>query len=169
MTDTIAVALIAGPALLGIAGLFWVMLRGRAKAAAELEAFKKRLASPDLDGLERHLGHPLPASLRTLYSDHDLIMSYDILIAVPNPLEQGDESYIAWFEPGDVASLGAAWPGCEGLFPIASNGAGDQFLIDPRRPDPEVIYHRHETGERRGLGVTLSAFLAAPRRPVPDE
>ncbi len=61
------------------------------------------------------------------------------------------------------------WPGCEGLFPIANNGAGDEFLIDLRDPDPEVLYHLHETGEKRGTGARLSAFVSAPRRPVPDE
>ena len=89
-------------------------------------------------------------------------MSDSILIGVPNPVDGGDECYVAWFQPGDVENVGAAWPGCEGLFPIADIGTGDQFLVDLRQADPDVIYHLHETGERRQIGVTLSQFLAVP-------
>ena len=173
MSQTAAIALTVGLITVGSAIMFWLQLRSerkaRATAAVASNRFKQRLASPDLDGLERHLGHPLPASVRAMYQDRDLIMSDNILIGVPNPLENDNECYVAWFEPADVENIGAAWPGCDSLFPIADNGAGDQFLVDLRQADPEVIYHLHETGERRGLGVGLSAFLAAPRRPVPEE
>ena len=72
-------------------------------------------------------------------------------------------------EPGDIETLKDPWPGCEGLFPIGNNGAGDQFLVDLSEPDPEVIYYLHETSDRRGIGVTLTEFLAAPRWTAPDE
>jgi hypothetical protein len=173
MSDTTATALAGGLAVLVIAAAAWARSRlvrqAQARANAELEAFEKRLANPDLDGLERRWGHPLPASLRALYNDQELINSKDVLIGVPNPGEPGEDCYVAWFEPGDVESLDAVWPGCEGLFPIANNGFGDQFLIDPKEPDPPVFFHLHESGERLAIGVTLSAFLAAPRRIAPDE
>jgi hypothetical protein len=172
MSQNAAIALTVGLIAVGAAIMFWLMSRSerkqRARAAAASEKFEKRLASPDLDGLERHLGHALPASFCAMYQDRDLIMSDNILIGVPNPLENDDECYVAWFQPADTENIGAAWPGCDGLFPIADDGAGDQFLVDLRQPDPEVIYHLHETAERRGLGVSLSAFLAAPRRPVTE-
>jgi hypothetical protein len=141
----------------------------RTRANAASEQFARRLASPDLAGLERHLGHALPASFRAMYQDRELILSDDVLIDVPNPLEGDEECYVAWFQPADVESVGEVPPDCDGLFPIADNGAGDKFLVDLRQTDPEVIYYLHETGERKGIGVTLSAFLRAPRRPVPDE
>jgi len=153
--------------------LFWLQSRAerkaRARAVAASKAFQKRLANPDLDGLERRLGLPLPVSFRALYQDHELINSSDVLIGVPNPLEKRKQCYLAWFMPADLETLLASWPGCEGLFPIANNGAGDQFLIDLRQPDPEVIYYLHESGERKEIGARLSAFLAAPSQPVPDE
>jgi len=83
--------------------------------------------------------------------------------------EQTDDCFIAWFMPGDADTLDAVRPGCEGLFPIADNGAGDQYLVDPRQADPEIVYHLLETRERIALGVTLSRFLAAPRHPAQDE
>jgi hypothetical protein len=48
-------------------------------------------------------------------------------------------------------------------------GASDQFLVNPREADPEVLYHFHETGEFFRLGVTLSDFLKAPRFYPDDE
>ena len=105
-----------------------------------------------------------------MYRDRQLIMSDNILIGVPNPVDGGDQ-FSRGLVPafGDVENVGAAWRGCEGLFPIADNGSGNQFLVDLRQADPDVIYHLHETGQRRQIGVTLSQFLAAARRPVPDE
>ena len=137
-----------------------------ASAAAR---YRERVASPDLDGLEQHLGHSLPESFRALYRDRGLITSENIVVAVPNPLEKSESSYIAFFEPADIETLDHPWPGCEGLFPFANNGAGDQFLVDLTQPDPDVVYHLHETGEQVSLGVPLSAFIAAPRGEVDDD
>ena len=104
-----------------------------------------------------------------MYQDRKLIDSDDLLVGVPNPAERSRECYVAWFLPADLENSRDLWPGCEGLFPFADNGAGDQFLVDLRQADPEVIYHTHEDGKSTGLGVKLSAFLAAPRRKQPDE
>jgi hypothetical protein len=173
MSTIAAPALIIGLGIVFVAVLQWLISRGERKGqlrrALAAERFLKRLESPDLAGLERHLGHPLPASLRALYADRDLVMSDDIVISVPNPLQGSKDSYIAWFEPADAETLAIIWPGCEGLFPFADNGAGDRFLVDPKDSDPEVLYYLHETGEKRSLGVPLSAFIAARRSPLPDQ
>lgn len=172
MSVTAAIVLVVGLIALGAGWVFWRLWRSERKACAAVaaiwEASERRRTHPDFDGLEKHFGHPLPASFRALYQDHELILSHDLLVRVPDPIEQEDECYIAWFLPADVENLRDPWPGCEGLFPFAENGAGDRFLIDPAQADPEVLYYP-ETGERRGMGVTLSAFLAAPRRPAPEE
>lgn len=173
MGSASAISLTVGLILVGAAIGFWLMTQAENKARlrrrTDAEQFKRRLHSPDLDGLEQQPGHPLPASFGALYQNRDLIQTNDLLIAVPNPLEGADECYIAWFRPANVESLREVWPGCEGLFPIADNGAGDRFLVNLCEPDPEVVYYLHDRGERRGLGVALSTFLAAPRRPVPEE
>lgn len=95
-------------------------------------------------------------------------MSDDLLVGIANPIEDDSECFVAWFYPGDMENLDRASPESDGLFPFANNGSGDQFLVALSQVDPEVIYHSHQSGERRGLGVTLSAFLAAPRRTAPD-
>ena len=172
MQSTTTIAGIVVGALAASLLFQWLRVRSRAASAAsnaEREEFSRRLRSPDLSAVEKHLGHTLPRSLHALYQDQALLQSDDVLIGVPNPIEGASECYVAWFEPGDIKTFDSPWPGCQGLFPIANNGAGDQFLVDPREVDPEVIYHLHESGKKAGIGVTLSAFLAAPRRPVPDE
>ncbi len=155
------------------AAITWVQSRlqkeRRATAAAAAERFKTRLMNPDFAALEKHFRTSLPASFRAMYQHLELINSDDLLIGVPNPVEKSDECYVAWFIPADVESTRSSWPGCEGLFPFADNGAGDQFLVDLRQSDPEVIYYTHENAKSKSLGVSLSTFLAAPRRQQPDE
>lgn len=171
MSDATAITLGGIGFSIVAAGAVWIQARLNRKRQAEDAAIaaelERRLRSPDLAAIEKHLGHPLPRSLHALYADQELVLSDDVLIGVPNPVEKDSECYVAWFEPGDLQNLLAQrWPGCEGLFPIAT---GDEFLVELRDPDPEVLYHLHETGEKRGTGARLSAFVSAPRRPVPDE
>jgi hypothetical protein len=69
------------------------------------------------------------------------------------------------FEPVDAEHLnGVVWPGTEGYYAFANNGAGDKYLIDPRQSDPDVIYYEHETGKTRPVGATLSRFITVPPR-----
>jgi hypothetical protein len=147
----------------------WSEKRSKAVQDAHSAAFEKRLRTPDLAAVERHFGHALPQSLYALYADQDLVLSHDIVIEVPNLAEGEECCYIAWIEPGDLENVTSPYSGCEGFFAIGDNGAGDQFLVNPREADPEVFYHFHETGEFFGLGVTLSDFLKAPRFYPDDE
>ena len=80
-----------------------------------------------------------------------------------------DECYVAWFEPADPEAVSFLPSVCEGLLPVADNGAGDRFLIDPRQSDPELFYFTHEDDALESTGVRLSEFLNARRRPVPRE
>jgi hypothetical protein len=174
MSDAAAITLFVGSLVIILGALFClqqrIATRRRAERAARVADFERRLRSPDLAAVEEHLGHALPQCLHALYQDQALVLSDDILIEVPNPATRENECYIAWFGPGDIKNVTEQpWPGCEGLFKIGNNGAGDQFLVDPRKVHPEVIYYLHESAQKRGIGVSLSAFLSAKRRPVPDE
>ena len=174
MSDAAAIALVVVIVAFGSAAAFWLQARSqhKRKTAQALEAaeFERRQSSPNLAEVEEHLGHALPRSLHALYQDKALALSSDLLIGVPNPATDEKECYVAWFEPGDLKNYTSdPWPGCEGLFRIGNNGAGDQFLVDPREDDPEVIYYLHESAHKRPIGTRLSGFITAPRRPVPDE
>lgn len=155
-----------------VLGTIAMLLLERRKKARWAEASCRHdegLDHPDFEALEDYFGHPLPAVLKELYADKQLIRRDDILIRVPDPLDGGNECYVAFFEPANLENAGTTDSICKGMFAFASNGAGDLYLIDPREADPEVIYYLHESGERRAMGVTLSQFIRAPRRPVPDE
>ena len=130
------------------------------------EDFEARLGRPNLPALEGYFGHPLPGALRALYGDMALVASSDLQISVANPVVNEPKCYVAWFEPGDLQTLVKVPVSCSGLFPFAGNGAGDQYFVDPKQPDPEVMYFLHETESLKGLGIRLSEFLAAPRGPV---
>lgn len=168
----LTIVLLAAIAWASYVLVIWLRVRAEHKRAALETAnadFEQRLRSPDLPSIEKHLGKKVSRMLHALYGDAALMQSENILIGVPNPIEEAPECFVAWFEPGDAQTLLSAWPGCEGLFPIASNGFGDQYLVDPCQDDPPVIYFLHETGAKGSIGVTLSQFLAFPRRQAPDE
>jgi hypothetical protein len=169
MSPLAATTLTVSLIVLGSTAIIVLEHRAKRRRREASRRFEHNLSNPDFEALEDHSGSSLPASLKELYSNKTLIKSTDILIGVPNPLEKEEECYVAFFEAAMADGAVSPWPGCEVLFPFANNGAGDQYLIDPRHADPEVIYHRHETGEKQAIGVTLSQFLRASRRPVPDE
>ena len=173
MSNTAAIILFVSLFTIGAAFLLWLASRAskrsQALAAARAQEFERRQSQPDFAGLERLYGHSLPAAFHAMHSDLQLISSENLLIALPNCVEDSTECYVCWFEPADLESAYSPWPGCENLFPIANNGAGDEFLVDLKESDPEVFYHLHETGEKKGLGFKLSEFITASRRPVPDE
>ena len=88
------------------------------------------------------------------------------LFEIAAPSETGKEKrwFVAWIDPIDDEHLKEpCWPGTEGFYAFAKNGAGDQCLIDPKREDPEVIYCEHETGKKKPVGAALSQFLSAKR------
>lgn len=149
------------------AGVILVLWRERVVRARKLAAgiargreMKRRLANPDFEALEERLGHPLPASFRHLYGDRELVARGNVVVDHPNPVESDESCFVAWFNPADTRSLDDAWPGCEGLFPIADNGCNDQYLVDLSQEDPDVLYHLHETGER---GPTVDCPDSSPR------
>src|SRR5690606_38729255 len=128
----------------------------RRKKARWAEASRRHdqgLDHPDFEAVENYFGHPLPATLKELYADKQLIRSEDILIGVPDPHDGGNECYVAFFEPAKLENAEATGAVCDGMFAFASNGAGDLYMIDPKEADPAVIYYLHESGERRAVGV----------------
>lgn len=110
-------------------------------------------------------------ALRALFGDPSLFAEDRDAFEVVLPSHTGEQRwYVDHIEPVDDEHFkGFRWPGTEGFYRFATNGAGDQYLIDPCAPDPEVLYYAHETSAKTSLGVTLSAFLAAHRDHGEDE
>jgi len=168
MSNAAAIILVVSLVVTGSAILFYLEHRAKNRGKEAARSFRHRMNNPEFEALEKYFAHSLPPSLRELYVDSDLINSENISIKVPNLLEKEPECFIAFFEPATSEACESHWPGCEGLFAFANNGLGDQYLVDPRQPDPEVVYYLHETGKKKSLGVTLSQFLSAPRGVVEE-
>lgn len=127
--------------------------------------FEERLRSPNLDALQAHFSHALPAALRELYGNLDLLMQSDIEVLPPDGSEP---VYICFFNPADAANLHSPWPGCEKYFAFADDGAGNELLVDPRLNDPPVLWHDHETGEIKAVAPSMSEFMRWKRQPVEE-
>lgn len=168
MSDFQAIALFVGIFLLFIIPIFWWQFHegssGRNKAAEAL--FRQRQRNPDFEAFRRHLSCEPPQSLKSLFAEPEFFANDKDMfeIEVPSSSGQSKRWFIAWIEALDEEHLKSGnWPGTEGFYAFANNGAGDQYLIDPKRVDPEVFYYEHETGKKKPVGVSLSQFVSAKR------
>ncbi len=168
MSEWAAASLVVGPlVVVGGLVLWWVLRSGHDPKTirAANERFRERQKRPDFEAYRRKFGCDPPEALVTLFDDPSLFTDdRDSFTVMLSSTPAGEGWYVAWIEPIDAEHLEQQpWPGTEGLFAFANNGAGDQYLFDPCGRDPEVIHYEHESGKRRPLGVTLSAFLSAKR------
>jgi hypothetical protein len=125
--------------------------------------FNQRLANPDFAALEQHFGRPLPAALRTLYLDPQERMRDNFEVAPSVDAPRAIRWQVAYCQPADAESLRDMWPGTEELFAFADDGCGNAYLVDPRLPDPPVLFHDHESGEMEPVCDRLSEFMHWPR------
>jgi len=172
MPSWMAASLVIGLLLLvGVPAIWWVFKSGYAATPDATRRFRERQRTPDFDWFRRHFGCEPPQALRTLFGDPLLFTDTRDTFDVVLPGREGDTRwFVAWVEPMDAEHLnGVVWPGTEGYYAFANNGTGDKYLIDPREPDPNVLYYEHETAKTRPVGVTLSRFIAARRIYDDDE
>jgi hypothetical protein len=72
---------------------------------AERAVYRQRLLSPRWDVVEAALGRPVPAVLRELYADHDLVTSNDLLVFDPTRSEADVCLNVNQFIPADESAL----------------------------------------------------------------
>ena len=155
-------------------GALWVIdkLFRRQPSKAEMDEysrhFQERLLKPDFAAVEAHFGAALPDSLKKLYADKNEILRGDFEVVTKVEGAKSDPWFIAFYEPADAESLRESWPGCEPYFAFANDGCGNEYLIKPGVPDPEVLFHDHETSEMTKVAGALTAFLASPKQTPPD-
>jgi hypothetical protein len=117
-----AVCFALGIAILVFRWMSWPLIRARQDAPRLAAERRRRLASPDWGFYERHLGRPIPAALKDLYSDVEALnfrgsIEYsDELslaefarinhIAVTQPVNAEQQSlYLSEFSPIDEKAL----------------------------------------------------------------
>jgi hypothetical protein len=160
MPGWMAASIVIGFLLLVGGVVIWRMFKsGHVASPGATERFKERQRTPDFELFRRRFDCEPPRSLRALLEDFR--DEFDVVLTGPG----GDTRwFVAWVEPVDAEHLnGVVWPGTEGFYAFANDGAGDMYLIDPRERDPDVIYYEHETAKTRPVGATLSQFIAARR------
>ena len=168
MSDFQATALVVGL----IVGFFVVLTLWRKfnkgsleKNKATAERFRKRQRNPNFDAFRKHFACDLPQALGSLFAEQEIFSNDKDMFDVVIPSGKSERRwFVAWIEPVDEEHFKSCrWPGTEGFYAFANNGAGDQYLIDPKQEDPEVFYYEHETAKKKSVGVTLSQFVSAKR------
>ena len=141
----------------------------RKKREEHARRFKERLLNPDFLAIEKHFGSPLPQALMALYRNPAELNCGDFELERPEDEGGEDEFFIGFYEPADEESLKVFWPGTECYFTFANDGAGNGYMIDPRLPDPPVLFHSHESGEFEQVSDHVSKFLKWKKAEYIDE
>ena len=140
-----------------ISKVFWRWRNPPEKVAAEYRVFQDRLLHPDWAVYERYLQRPVPAELRELFADRDLILTEGI--------DYSESETIAGFCAIDEKAL----TGCRSLrgfapFPIAANIFGDPIYLRPGAAEPNIVYVTyHDGGDTEKLAPDMETFLRCLR------
>ena len=178
MSSLAAASLVIGLLVLVGGPILWLIFRSGAPNPAEQalasREFVRQLENPDFASLEAQVRCRLPSAVPELYADGALILGQDWYVDLPNsgqdrpgqdsPGQDSSESYVAYFQPALPASLRDLGGGQSAWLAFGNDGAGDEYLVDLRQPDPRVIYLQHDTGRQFELAATLAEFLRLPRR-----
>jgi hypothetical protein len=165
LTGIVAVVSIVGLAVL----VLWIRDRfanasharrnPQEKRAAERKAYEHRILHPDWEFFERHLGRPIPAAIKELYADRELVTS---------GITYGDDDFISTFMPLDAnAPLDTRdYVGFD-IVPIATSICGDPIYLRPGASQPDTVYVTyHDGGDTEVFAESVEAMLAIIRRGV---
>ena len=169
-------------AIIGIVAIFVVLpllivwlndrIFHRTSSKKELDEYskryKERLLNPEFAALEAHFGCTMPNELKELYASKEEIQRGNFDVVTKGRDGSKETWTVAFYEPADLESLRDTWPDCKELFAFANDGCGNDYLIDPRKPRSEVLFHDHETGEFSKVTSSLAEFIAAPRKGLGD-
>ena len=173
--NSILITIAASVAIFVVIRLCYLLLSGRPKRMSPAEeaeyrrTFTERLHRPDFRALETHYGATVPLALRELYSSKAELARVGFEVASRIDADDEDRWFIANYQPADAEALKPFWRGTERYFAFASDGAGNEYLIDPRLPDPPVQFHDHETGDLDPVCGSLTEFLTWPRLVTSEE
>jgi hypothetical protein len=145
--------------------LDWLLPTRRAEAAVRQYRAERlaELRNPRWDEVEQALGRPVPAVLRELYADAQLMEQFDFTFRAPDWPEEEVMLLNAW-EPASKASchpeLATIPPGA---FSFASNDFGDPFYVTPGSlPDGDgpVFIRQHDGNETEQVAPSLREFIS---------
>lgn len=157
------------------AAALWVVDRLRHRRPSPEEQARARavrlaaLLNPDWEGLERTLRIRLPASLRTLYGNRELVITDGLVLERPPGAGPQREWEVAGFEPLGPDPSGMDWAEApRNSLHFAGNGNGDSYyVVLGTRPDGDgpVFLYYHDGNDTERVADSLAEFLSWPRRP----
>lgn len=132
---------------------------------ADRKLWQSRLLNPKPEEVEAHLQAKLPARLRRLYDDKELILHTDFDVRSPR-----ERMRIAEFFPLDADILSELWGGeiFKKGFPFAGDVWGDCYFVKlgAQRPeDAPVFRYSHRTNQEEPIAESISQFLEWKHRP----
>jgi hypothetical protein len=138
----------------------------------EQARYQQRLLAPHWDEVESVLGRPVPALLRNLYADRELVTSADFFVL--DPARSGSEEAplnVDRFIPADKEAF---TPGLvsipPGAFAFATNEYGDPLYVqlgELADGDGRVFVHYHDGDDTEAVAPSLQSLLSWPRTPRP--
>lgn len=121
--------------------------------AAERAEREERLLQPDWSFWESHHARPVPAALKELYADRELLLSEN--------LDYTDECSIAFFE---AISRDGVWVDCHldcDPLVFAMSVVGDPIYLKPGSSEADAVYVTyHDGGDTQMLAPSVDDFVA---------
>ena len=142
-----------------VRGALWRWRNPPEKLAAERRAFEERVCQPDWAFYERHLQRPIPAPLRELYADRDLICAGYF------ELDDGDDGItVTGFEPLDENALRQMQTSFKlDVVPLATS-EGDPIYLRPGPDQPDDLFITyHDGGDTAELNLDITEFVRQAR------
>jgi hypothetical protein len=132
-----------------------------------------RFDHPDFAALEGHIGRPLPAPLKELFLQSDVVRNGCFIITPPGG---SNELWFEQFEPIDRLSISggsfrSAWVDGPWM-PFATDILGNEFqlAIESMTAEDAIVYfYNQKLGTHEIVADSLKAMLSWPRRSSEDE
>jgi hypothetical protein len=105
-------------------------LPSKAQRAEFSRRFTDRLLHPDFDTVEAHFDCSMPEAVKCLYKNKEEVVRENF--EVQSQAASDPNWYVAFYNPADAESLKDCWPDTRRFFAFASDGCGNDYLVDPR-------------------------------------
>ncbi|MDR3456462.1 MAG: SMI1/KNR4 family protein [Verrucomicrobiae bacterium] len=132
--------------------------RDAKKDATERQAIIERLLHPDWEFYERHLQRPIPAALRELYADQELVTRCG--------LAYGKGNGLSTFNPLDEASLLDTRDQVgNDIVAFATSDCGDPIYLRPGPAESDTVYVTyHDENKTKVFAESVTVMLEKLRQ-----
>jgi hypothetical protein len=147
--------------------LLWRFRKPKSRSEESARRYRERLLNPRWNELELHFNQSIPARIKHLYAQTEIIGRRNIRVIDKN----GATYDIAEFLPADIETLNGIWPDVKksANFPLAIDAMGDCYCIpltgDKSEQCPVMCYH-HDGSDFESVSASLDSFWNGIERSV---